>query len=242
MTPDEYERHVAAVLAAEGWKTTVVGRVGDHGIDVIAERDGRRVGVQAKTWDGANRKINGRLVMTVYGAAAFHDCPEALIATDAAVLPDARQVAAKLGVEIRHLPARSLRTGGLAAAEPPGLTFGYVWTEHVAPLAGRTLTRENGSSNEIVAVDGGGITRRTSNGRIQHIEIEIFRWAIERLLHGATVTREEINEQYEGRASSGIMLVLSSLPVFEPLKLHGRQAVRLSQSPRRTPDRRRGPV
>ena len=227
MTPDEYERHVADVLAAEGWNTSLVGGVGDHGIDVIAERDGRRLGVQAKTWEGANRKVNGKLVMNVYGAAAFHDCPEAMIATDADVLPDARQVAAKLGVEIRHVPATQLETGAAGAADPPILTFGYVWNDHVAALTGQTLMRERGSSNEIVAVDGGGITRRTSNGRIQHIEIEIFRWAIERLLAGEPVTREEINERYEGRASSGIMLILSSLPAFELVKLGQRQAVRL---------------
>jgi restriction system protein len=105
--------------------------VTDHGIDVIAERDGRRLGVQAKTWAGANRKINSQLVMTVYGSARFHDCAEAMIATDADVLPDARQVAAKLGVEIRYVaasprpplpPSRSLsalRSAGSGAATSP---------------------------------------------------------------------------------------------------------------------------
>jgi hypothetical protein len=46
-------------------------------------------------------------------------------------------------------------------------------------------------------------------------------------LDGATVTREEINERYEGRASSGIMLILYSLPMFEPVKVGRRQAVQL---------------
>jgi restriction system protein len=220
VTPDEYEHHVAELLRADGWSATVTPYVGDHGIDVIAERNGRRMGVQAKTWAGANRKVNAALVMTVYG--------EVMIATDAEVLPDAREVAAKLGVHLRFVPADvSPPSPGSMPATSAALTFGRVWTEHVTALQGRTLTRAGGSSNEILSVDGAGITRRTSKGRLQRIDIEIFRWAIERLIHGETVTREEINEHYEGRASSGIMLILSSLPLFEAVKLSSRQALRL---------------
>ena len=236
VTPDEYEHHVAEVLRADGWSATVTPYVGDHGIDVIAERDGRRMGVQAKTWAGANRKVNAALVMTVYGAAAYADCGEVMIATDAAVLPDAREVAAKLGVQLRFVPADASPPSPAASrpAASSALTFGRVWTEHVTALQGRTLTRARGSSNEILSVDGAGITRRTSNGRVQRIDIEIFRWAIERLIRGETVTREEINENYDGRASSGIVLILSALPLFELVKLGSRQALRLVDGSQRS--------
>ncbi len=229
MTPDEYEHHIGALLRADGWEATVTPYVGDHGIDVIAERDRRRLGVQAKTWAGANRKVNAALVMTVYGAAAYADCNEVMIATDAEVLPDARRVAAKLGVQLLFAQARASPPPSAAGMPATGsaLTFGRVWTEQVAALQGRTLTRAGGGSNEILSVDGAGITRRTSNRRVQRIDIEIFRWVIERLIRGETVAREEINEQYNGRASSGIMLILSSLPLFELVKLGRRQALRL---------------
>lgn len=226
MTPDQYEQLVADVLASEGWAASVIGQIGDHGLDVIAERDGRRIGVQVKCWSGASRKINAHLVMAVYGAAAFHDCGHAMIATDAAVLPDAQLVADKLGVEIRHIQPTS-QAGTSQWTGPEKLTFDHVWTNHVMPLAGSTLRRKNGTTNQILLVDGGGITRKTSNGRTQRIDIEIFRWAIERLLDGQTVTREQINEHYEGRASSGVMLLLAALPVFESVLVSGRQAVRM---------------
>jgi restriction system protein len=222
VTPDEYEQHVADRLQADGWSTVVTPSVRDFGIDVLAERGRRRLGVQAKTWAQANRKINGELVMTVYGAAAYADCSESMIATDADVLPDARRVAEKLGVQLMHVPTGD---AGTTPTEPTELTFGRVWREQAEPLVDTTLTRPNGETNEILSVDGAGITRRTSNGRVQRIDIEIFRWAIERVLAGV-VTREQINERYTGRASSGIMLILSSMPLFEPVTLDGRRAVR----------------
>jgi hypothetical protein len=76
-------------------------------------------------------------------------------------------------------------------------------------------------------VTPGGLVRRTSGGALQRIEIEIFRWVIERLLRGDTVLRDEINAQYAGRASSGIVLVLASLPMFESVKVGGKRGLRL---------------
>jgi restriction system protein len=57
---------------------------------------------------GEMRPINAQMVMHLYGAAAYQDCSEMMIATNGRVLDDARQVAAKLGVEIRHVPAPAL--------------------------------------------------------------------------------------------------------------------------------------
>jgi hypothetical protein len=140
---------------------------------------------------------------------ALHDCHE---------LTDAAAVAAKLKVEIRFVPAVVPAAGVSSqrrrpAEEPP--TFGLIWSRHVEPLTGQTLHRANGRSNTVLAVDGGGLVRRTSNGQKQRIDIELFRWTIERLLRGETVLRSEINAQCIGRVSSGVLLILSSLPMFE---------------------------
>ena len=48
MTLEEDERPVANVLRDEGWAATVTPAVHDVGLDVIAERRGSRLGVQAK--------------------------------------------------------------------------------------------------------------------------------------------------------------------------------------------------
>jgi hypothetical protein len=88
-------------------------------------------------------------------------------------------------------------------------------------------TQSQAHVNEILQVDEGGLTRRTSTGARQRIDIEIFRWTIERLLSGDTVLREEINQHYQRRASSGVLAVLCALPLFEPVTLGRSKGVRM---------------
>lgn len=221
MTPEAYEHHVSAILRAEGWRAEVTPYVRDFGLDVIAERGTSRLGVQAKMYAAA-RRVNGRTVMELHGAADLAGCSESMIATNGALLDDAKWIADKLGVQVRHVSATAH-----AAEARTKWTFGRIWNEHACALVGRTLSRPDGTCNEIVRVDEGGLVRRTSGGALQHIEIEIFRWVIERLLRGDTVLRDEINAQYAGRASSGIVLVLASLPMFESVKVGGKRGLRL---------------
>lgn len=227
VTPEDYEHFVADVLRNEGWDARVTPHKRDFGIDILAERGGTRLGVQVKMFGGSNRPVAGRMVMELYGAAAYAECDEALIVTDGRVLADATRIAEKLGIDIRVLPAKAASVAAPALAVGQRRTFGQVWTEYVVPLAGTTLTRANGNSNDILRVDDGGLLRRTSNGRTQGIDIEIFRWAIERLLAGGAVSRDEINAQYPKRASSGIALVLCAIPLFESSMVGGAQVIRL---------------
>jgi hypothetical protein len=218
MTPDEYERFVADWLRSEGWETTVTPSRGDLGLDVIGERGGVRLGVQVKLYRAAGRPVNAGTVMTTAGAARYADCDRAMIATDGRVLESATDVAAKLDVEIRQFPT-DIPPPSPAASSSDGhadaWTFGRVWKEHVEPLAGRTLRRQDGSTNDILDVDERGVTRRTSRNKTQVISIDIFRWTIERLLSGQVVLREDINAQDVTRVSSGVVLILGSLSIFE---------------------------
>jgi restriction system protein len=224
MLPEDYERYVAELLRADGWDVTLTPYMRDFGIDVIAERDGVRLGVQVKMFAGANRLIGHPDVMQTFGAAAYADCTGAMIATDARLSAAAEQVARKLFIEVRHVPVPERRPAPLRS---DALTFGEIWQNHIVPLAGRELQRANGTTNRIISVDGAGVTRVTSNGKRQSIKIEVFRWAVERLLRGETVTREDINTMCVGRASSGIILILSQVPVFEVFKSERGIALRL---------------
>jgi hypothetical protein len=226
MLPEDYERHVADLLRGEGWEVTLTPYMRDFGIDVIAERDGVRLGVQVKMFAGANRLIGHPDVMQTYGAAAYADCAGAMIATDARLSADAQQVARKLSVEVRVVPVPEHR---FTLSDGAGLTFGRVWQEQIVPLTGRELRRANGTTNRIISVDGAGVTRLTSKGKRQSIKIEVFRWAIERLLRSETVTREDINTICVGRASSGVVLILSQLPVFEVFTSDRGIALRLAE-------------
>jgi restriction system protein len=230
MTPDEYEGLVAAVLRREGWDATVTPSVRDMGLDVLAERGGVRLGIQAKMYRAANRPVNAEVVMLTYGACAYADCTRCMIATDGRVLKDAERVAAKLDVEIRIIPSTVPThddVGGAAEGAGDPQSFGRIWSEDVTALVGRTLHRANGRSNDILAVDTGGVVRRTSNGKTQRIDIDVFRWAIDRLLRGEAVLREDINARCVGRASSGVMLILSELPMFELITQGRKQGIRM---------------
>ena len=169
--------------------------------------------------------------MQLHGAAAYQDCTEAMIATDGRVLKDAREVADKLDIEIRHvpMPTSGVVRGGKGAIFPTGLpwTFDRIWEEHVMPLTGQVLIRPNGSTNEILSVDWSGLKRRSSKGSAGTIDIEIFRWAIDRLLAGNIVLRDQINAQYPKRASSGISLIIGSLPMFETVTIGSKKGLRL---------------
>lgn len=227
----EYEHYVAELLVAEGWDARVSPPRRDFGLDVVCERPGRRLGVQVKMYGTGGRPVNAQIVMQLHGAAAYQDCTEAMLVTDGRVLEDARRVAAKLNIELRHVPRpepsafdeRSVSSAQAGAR----LTFDGIWKDHVMALVGQVLTRPNGSTNKILSVDWSGLKRRTSKGSVQMIDIEIFRWAIERLLNGETVLGAEINAQYLKRASSGIVLVLGSLPMFEAASVGSKKGLRL---------------
>jgi restriction system protein len=237
MTPREFEEAVAARLQTEGYETELGPGVSDYGVDVFATRDGNRYAVQAKMYGGTARPVNRQMVMELHGAAAYLDCVGAMLATDGRILADAAEVARKLGIRILDMggawteqpePPTSDRRSQESSDPIGGLDFAMVWDRHVMPLTGATLTRPDGSSNTIVKVDWSGVQRVTSNGRQGRIKIEIFEWAINRILTYGSVTREEINNEYQGRASSGVVLILAQVPLFElsddplTLQLRGR--------------------
>lgn len=213
MRPREYEELVAQTLRSEGWAVELTTEGGDYGVDLFASRDGQRVAVQAKMYGGTNRKINRAVVMQLHGAAAYFGCATSLLATNGRLLPDAQEVADRLGIQVRSIAGQDAHL-----RQPPPdslLSFDTIWETYVLPLAGVSLDRTGGRSNQVLRVDWTGIERCTSNGNVRFIEIEIFRRVIHRLLAGETVTRAEINDEYPGRASSGIVLILSQVPLFE---------------------------
>jgi len=182
-------------------------------------------------YGGTGRAVNAQIVMQLFGAAKYQDCTDVMLVTNGRVLDEAEQVANKLGIVIRQIPTPGgelpHRPSAVGVVDQGRWTFDRVWKEQVMPLAGEVLARPDGSTNEVLAVDWGGLTRRTSNGAVQTIDIEIFRWAIERLLGGEVVLREEINDQYPKRASSGVVLILGTLKIFDLVRVDSKKGLRL---------------
>ena len=207
MTPDQYEKYVANYFQNKGYKVKQTPYSNDYGVDVFAEKNKEKIAIQAKMFGNSNRKINRQMVMEFYGAKDFFNCNKGIIVTDGEIIQNAKDVADKLGVEIlfiypqSHVPKNNSQ-------------FDEIWENYVMPLEGKTITRNNGKINKILEVNWGGINRITSNGNQQKIDIEIFKKTINHILENGSITRQEINDEYSKRASSGIVLILSQLPMI----------------------------
>ena len=230
MTPEDFEKYVGDIYKSEGYEVQITPLSNDWGLDIIALKGNEKVGIQVKMYGHSSRKVNRAMIMELHGAANFQDCTTIVLVTDGEVMPDAIEVAKKLGVIIRFINVDN--TTLYKVLEEPKvkqnsndmntLTFeqkgypslGTVWEKYIMPLEGKEL-QEGSLKNKIIKVDFGGITRITSTGKENKILYEGFETAYNLLLKDGYVTRDAINQAYPKRGSSGIVLILSQVPFIE---------------------------
>jgi restriction system protein len=99
MTGREFELYCREVLQKAGWHAALTPGSGDQGADIIAERDGRRVVIQCKFYNGT---VGNKAVQEAYAAAAFQDAPYAVVVTNSVYTKSAHQLAHKNGVLLMH--------------------------------------------------------------------------------------------------------------------------------------------
>lgn len=213
MTPRQFEEYVCNHFRNEGYEATTNSYTGDYGVDVFATKGKEKIAIQVKMYGGGTRKINRQMVMELHGAKDYFDCTKAVIATDGALLVDAQEVARKLKIEILFIDCSNVPNARIRT--PQNNTFDSIWEKYIIPLQGQTLIRDNGETNVILKVNWSEVERLTSNGNKGKIKIEIFRQAINKLLTEGSITREYINQNYVGRASSGVILILSQVQFFK---------------------------
>ena len=212
MNPKQFEDLVCEHFRSNGYEAITTSYSNDYGVDVFAVKGKEKIAVQAKMYGGGTRKINRQMVMELHGAKDYFDCTKAIIATDGTLLPDAIEVANKLKVKVLIINSTAHVKVKTEAAST--LSFENIWQNHIIPLQGKRLIRSNGEKNEILKVDWSEVERLSSNGNKGKIKIEIFKQAINKLLSDGTITRDYINQNYVGRASSGVILILSQVPFF----------------------------
>ena len=215
MNPRQFEELVCEHFQQQGYKTELTSYSNDYGIDGFATKGKEKIAIQSKMYGHTTRKINRQMVMELHGAKDFFDCTKAVIATDGAFLTDALTVAEKLKIEILYINNFQPTKPKPSPKNNTDETFEQIWENYIVPLQGKTLTRNNGETNQILKADWSGVERFTSNGNKGKIKIEIFKQAINKLLTDGFITRDYINQNYVGRASSGIILVLSQVPYFK---------------------------
>jgi hypothetical protein len=215
MNPRQFEEFVCEHFRQQGYNTELTKYSNDYGIDGFATKGKEKIAIQSKMYGHTTRKINRQMVMELHGAKDFFDCTKAVIATDGTFLSDALTVAEKLKIEILYINHFKPTKPKSSSKNNNDKTFEQIWENYIVPLQGKTLTRNNGETNQILKADWSGIERLTSNGNKGKIKIEIFKQAVNKLLTDGSITRDYINQNYVGRASSGVILVLSQVPFFK---------------------------
>lgn len=213
MTPEEFEKWVANRYESKGYETQLTPSSHDYGVDIFAEKEGESIAIQVKMYGQGSRKIVRKMIFELFGAQHFFGCTGAVIAATGEITPDALEACKKLGIEYLQFDATDVTL--IENSKAQAISFDSIWETYVMPLQGKKLQRKNGSTNTILKVDWSGLTRLTSGGNEQFIDIEIFQFAINKILCEGSITRKEINQQYVKRASSGIVLVLAEIPLFE---------------------------
>ena len=118
----EFETYVSARLGRAGWRVATTPQAGDYGVDLIAEKDGRRVAVQCKRY---GRPVGVAAVQQVVSGARHHGCARSIVVSNQEFTSAAKQLAHTHGCQLigrRTLSAWVPAPGGMRRRGPYGPT------------------------------------------------------------------------------------------------------------------------
>ena len=92
-----FEFFVAELFGAMGHRVTMLGGVGDQGVDIIVSYHGERVAVQCKNY---KRAVGNRPVQEVFAGARYHNCQQAWVVAPAGFTAGAYELASSTGVTL----------------------------------------------------------------------------------------------------------------------------------------------
>lgn len=97
--PFEYERYCAQQLNLIGWNASVTKASGDHGVDIIAERDGLYIAVQCKLYSGA---VSNKAIQEVSSGMKYWKASKAVVITNSTYTKHAVEIARTHNVYLLH--------------------------------------------------------------------------------------------------------------------------------------------
>ncbi len=95
----EYEQYCAGLLERSGWSVRLTAGSGDQGVDIFAERDGKRLVIQCKMYSSP---VGNKAVQEAVAARGFERADFAAVVSNARYTPAAKQLAAANGVMLLH--------------------------------------------------------------------------------------------------------------------------------------------
>lgn len=146
MTPENFEKQIAAYYSKLDYKITMTPKSYDYGVDIIAEKDNEKIAIQVKLYDV--RISNYKDIMYLYAGCKYYNCIKAVFITNGLISQNAKNVAKKLEVEYFENWAMddSLKINQdpdqikNSVVENNEDEFGSLWKTHIIPLIINTLT------------------------------------------------------------------------------------------------------
>lgn len=93
----DFEKWVAEALIGFGWTAEVTSGSNDQGIDVIAEQNGKRLGIQCKLYSSA---IGNKAVQEAHAGKFYYDVDAVAVLSNASYTSSAKDLATVTGVEL----------------------------------------------------------------------------------------------------------------------------------------------
>ena len=79
MNGKEFENFVAKLFSKMGYVTEVTKHSGDFGVDVIAEKDGKKIGIQAKCYTNS---VSNSAIQEITAGIKYYDCQKGIVVTN----------------------------------------------------------------------------------------------------------------------------------------------------------------
>lgn len=220
LSPNDFEVFISNLVERQGYEVKRFAPGEDIGIDIIADDEKESIAIQVKKYN--TRKVNLAMVYHTYGAAAYYECTRSLIVTLSELTPRAMEVAKKLNVEVWGKDVILSMVQSVDSINLPikvkerSITedwFFEIWSNYIKGLKGKKVKHLSRDTYiTVMDVDDDGLSIINSNGRKRAFSIDIFRYILTKLRREGSITREEINNEYQRRGSSAIGAILVTIP------------------------------
>lgn len=97
MSGFDFQDHISNLLEQKGYKVTKTPKTKDYGIDIIAEKFGKKVGIQCKRY---KENVGASAIRDAHSGSKYYNCGEAWVITNSGYSKEAIKSSTKLNVKI----------------------------------------------------------------------------------------------------------------------------------------------
>ncbi len=211
-----FEFYAGEYLKHQRYNVQVTQGVGDWGVDVFCEKNGKRYAVQVKMYGTSKTKISRKQIFELYGVMSYFDCQGAMVVYNGGIMSDAVNVAEKLGVELIPLDYRAMETEiSEDLFQEDEYSFENIWNTYVRPLAYTKIENSSGYSASVGEVTDGYIVRINNQGKGERVKSDLFKWMIDRIHSYGVAESIDLRNEFHTVHSSFVTLVFANIPVCE---------------------------